>query len=493
MIFHFHAPLRELHPQRVAGRLQFFAQNWQIITQDPWVLQTIRGYKIDLLSHPRQTSLPSPPLLSPPQTSLVQEEIISLLQKGAIIEVAFNPWVGILQQPLSCGEEGRVRATPSNQPFQVQQLCGILPLQDGRLESSCRPIETRGFHVQTRPERRLFLGPPSQAVSEIHPLSVPRQDVPIHLSPIRADIRPTYLHQNTQTSNRDSKKDGHPDNSLSGRYAHYEHHLRGCQERHHDFEINSREFRIPNQHGEIHICSCTDHRIPGNHRGLHDNEVSPPRRESCCYSERVSPLGKQSSHLFKSTLSHNREVNFLQNCSSSSPSSLSGDPTFEEQQHASPGSQQRRHTFGSSCPRGPQVVGRQSLPGKWTPHSEFPSASNDSIRCLQFGVGSSEQWGRHQGNLDKGGIQSSYQLQRATSSIICSESIHQRAAKCPCVDSNRQYTTIAYINKIGGAKRCLLDHYARHLWAWCLQRRITLRAEHIPGCLYTIADRESRA
>jgi len=44
-----------------------------------------------------------------------------------------------------------------------------------------------------------------------------------------------------------------------------------------------------------------------------------------------------------------------------------------------------------------------------------------------------------------------------------------------------------------GAERCLLDHYARHLWSWCLERRITLRAEHIPGCLNTIADRESRA
>ena len=137
-----------------------------------------------------------------------------------------------------------------------------------------------------------------------------------------------------------------------------------------------------------------------NSRGY--NEVSPPRRESCCYSERVSPLGKQSSHLFKSTLSHNREVNFLQNCSSSSPSSLSGDPTFEEQQHASPSSQHHRHTFGSSCPRRPQVVGRQSFRGKWSPHSEFPSASNDSIRCLQFGVGSSEQWGRHRGELGQG-------------------------------------------------------------------------------------------
>ena len=62
MIFRFHAPPRELHPQKVAGRLQFFAQNWQIITQDPWVIKTIQGYEIELLSHPWQTSLPPPPL-----------------------------------------------------------------------------------------------------------------------------------------------------------------------------------------------------------------------------------------------------------------------------------------------------------------------------------------------------------------------------------------------------------------------------------------------
>ena len=59
MIFHFLAPPRELHPQKVAGRLQFFAQNWQIITQDPWVLQTIQGYEIELLSHPSVSGHPT--------------------------------------------------------------------------------------------------------------------------------------------------------------------------------------------------------------------------------------------------------------------------------------------------------------------------------------------------------------------------------------------------------------------------------------------------
>lgn len=65
--------------------------------------------------------------------------------------------------------------------------------------------------MQTRPERCIFHSPPSQTVSEIHPLSVPREGISIHLSPIQAVLSPTNFHQVTQTSNRDSKENGYPD------------------------------------------------------------------------------------------------------------------------------------------------------------------------------------------------------------------------------------------------------------------------------------------
>ena len=139
------------------------------------------------------------------------------------------------------------------------------------------------------------------------------------------------------------------------------------------------------------------------------------------------------------------------------------------------------------------MVGRQSPPCERAPHSELPTTSSNSIGCLQFRVRSSKQWGRHQGEMDTGRSQSSYQLQGTVGSIICRESLHKKSSKCPCLDSDDNTTTIAYVNKMGGAKRCLLDHYARHLWSWRLKRRITLRAKHIKGCLNTIADRESRA
>jgi len=54
-------------------------------------------------------------------------------------------------------------------------------------------------------------------------------------------------------------------------------------------------------------------------------------------------------------------------------------------------------------------------------------------------------------------------------------------------------SAIAYINKMGGAKKGVLDSHARMLWDWCLARRITLRAEHLPGLLNVTADAESRA
>ena len=134
-----------------------------------------------------------------------------------------------------------------------------------------------------------------------------------------------HLHQGTQSNSGYSKENGYPDSSLSRRRAHHEQHLPGCLGRHPNPEVHSRESRISDKHGKIHFHPCAGHRIPGNPCKLHKHEVSPPRRKSCCNSEGMSPSGKQSSCLKEPTLAYNREVAFLQNCSSSSPPLLSRD------------------------------------------------------------------------------------------------------------------------------------------------------------------------
>lgn len=69
------------------GRLSHFIQRWMMITQDPWVLQTIPGHHIELMSPPVQHFLPGMPHLSPSQERVLNQEMEALLSKEAIHQV----------------------------------------------------------------------------------------------------------------------------------------------------------------------------------------------------------------------------------------------------------------------------------------------------------------------------------------------------------------------------------------------------------------------
>jgi hypothetical protein len=70
----------------VTGRLQFFYANWQNITQDPFILNAVQGFKICFRSHPVQSIVPR----VSNQDLIIKDEISSLLKKGAIEHVPFS-------------------------------------------------------------------------------------------------------------------------------------------------------------------------------------------------------------------------------------------------------------------------------------------------------------------------------------------------------------------------------------------------------------------
>lgn len=51
---------------------------------------------------------------------------------------------------------------------------------------------------------------------------------------------------------------------------------------------------------------------------------------------------------------------------------------------------------------------------------------------------------------------------------------------------------IAYINQMGGTHSQGLCNLAVHIWTWCLERTLTIHAEHLPGKLNVTADFHSR-
>ena len=75
----------------MAGQLYHFYKNWEILTKDRWILETVRGYQINFLSEPTQCWRPHPPQFNLSQTRLIQQEVEELQKKGAVIELSPSP------------------------------------------------------------------------------------------------------------------------------------------------------------------------------------------------------------------------------------------------------------------------------------------------------------------------------------------------------------------------------------------------------------------
>ena len=93
----FHSMIRSLNERGIvplfasevpARRLQYFLKNWETLTRDRWVLETVRGYKIEFRMNPWQQGRPRPLQFNQSQCDLIQQEVAELMMKGAIREIA---------------------------------------------------------------------------------------------------------------------------------------------------------------------------------------------------------------------------------------------------------------------------------------------------------------------------------------------------------------------------------------------------------------------
>ena len=74
----------------IAGQLQFFVENWQGVTNDPWVISAISGYHIPFTIIPHKDFLP--PQVSVEDDILIDKELRDLIQKQAVHLVSENDY-----------------------------------------------------------------------------------------------------------------------------------------------------------------------------------------------------------------------------------------------------------------------------------------------------------------------------------------------------------------------------------------------------------------
>ena len=79
-----------------AGWLAHFIANWQLVTEDRWVQNTVMGYETEFVSQPHQSIEPHPAYLNQTQQQLARQEITKLCRKGVVTEVKIPPVGGFV-------------------------------------------------------------------------------------------------------------------------------------------------------------------------------------------------------------------------------------------------------------------------------------------------------------------------------------------------------------------------------------------------------------
>ena len=113
----------------LAGRLQFFLEAWKVLTRDSAILEAVQGYKIPFQTTPKQSCLPHQPVLKAQETLRVQEEIESMLKKGAIQKVSHKAKEFISNLFLVSKKDG------GNRPvINLKHLNSFIPYQHFKME-----------------------------------------------------------------------------------------------------------------------------------------------------------------------------------------------------------------------------------------------------------------------------------------------------------------------------------------------------------------------
>ena len=79
-----------------AGRVAHCLDNWKQITTDPWILQVVQGYQIEWSKTPFQVHPAITSVTSKEAALLVEEEVDSLLQKGAVVPPCTDQFISRL-------------------------------------------------------------------------------------------------------------------------------------------------------------------------------------------------------------------------------------------------------------------------------------------------------------------------------------------------------------------------------------------------------------
>ena len=277
----------------MGGILRSHLPAWHQITDNAWVLQCIQGYHLEFGDTlPQGNWPPKQPPLSPEQTQILDQEILSLLQKNAIEsapgrEGFFSPMFTVPKKDggwrpiINLKRLNTYLEVPHFKMEGINTLKDVLQKNDfmGKID-----LKDAYLTVPVSPHHRKFLK-----------FSMERTKLSIQVSPLWLSDSSTSLHQNSSTSGSEIEEAGYTYCHLPRRYFDYGSKQGSVKVSHESTRSRIGVLGVQAKPKQMCLDTDTDHRISGlSHQLSEDDNISTGRQTPQDKERMQTPLQQET-------------------------------------------------------------------------------------------------------------------------------------------------------------------------------------------------------
>ena len=355
-------------------------------------------------------------------------------------------------------ERRQMEASP--EPEVAEPVCEENTFQNGRHQEPQGYPPGERLHGQVRLAGSVFLHPNGREKQEILAIQVEKEMLSVHLPTIRPQQCSLRFYKATQTSSDLPEGAGDPLPDVYRRHADPRENSGGAQPQLSHLQVSPHVTGVCGERGEISGRANTGAGISGFSHQLKVHDPHSNNRKA-----EVTDISMQAF-----------DTSSMDDNSTSGPDNWYNDVT----ETGDPPSEMVDRTSGSV-----EVKPIRSSKPVMTLESDASNLGWGAVRSAPQDS-TSGVWNRQERSMhiNSKELLAAWLGLRCYASNMRSSHIHLR------IDNT---TAVAHINKMGGTHSWHLCQLAIKVWNWCLDRRITISAEHLPGSLNQLADTESRA
>ena len=184
--------------------------------------------------------------------------------------------------------------------------------------------------------------------------------------------------------------------------------------------------------------------------------------------------------------------NFFYSGSFPSPSSLSTALEVKKSQLEHPSVLRCNNSSGLPSEGGTGLVAIPPSRMEWKSTIPQFCPPSDRNRCIPQGLGGVLRKSKYRGPMVYRRTETSHKLSRTPCRVLCHQNFLRKQSGRTCQTVDGQCFSSGLHQQNGGTHSKTLAKLAIDLWNWCLDHKIHVSAEHLPGVLNLKADKESR-